>query len=363
VLSSVHAFTEGTIGYWFLAFISIVLLSSLVLLAGRSEELHSEGSLDNPASRETVFLVNNLLLTGFCFTVLLGTLFPLAAEAVRGVKVSVGAPFFNKMTVPICVALLFLVGVGPALPWRGAEMDYIKRRFLPPAALGFIVLAASVLLGVRSVFAALAFSFAAFSLVSNLQEFIDGARARMRAQSESFGIALGRLMRSNPRRYGGYIAHLGVVMVALGITASSTFRTEREATLHPGDTLALGRYTVRFDQLWAKDEPQRFVVGADLAVMNGAQVSDRISPHLNFYRGSAEPVTTPAVRSRVDSDLYINLLAFERDGTTATIHMIIQPLVGWMWFGGLIVGLGAAFSMTPARNRARVAKPKEAVAA
>jgi cytochrome c-type biogenesis protein CcmF len=181
VISSVHAFGEGPIGIYFLAFIAITLVVSLVLLMGRSNELRSNGSLDNMASRETVFLGNNLLLTAFTFTVLLGTLFPILAEAVRGVKVSVGAPFFNRMTIPICVALLFLVGIGPMLPWRVANMQELKRKADRPLIAAASRWCSAGALGMRDFWGVLAFTFSAWALVANVQEFVLGTAARRRA--------------------------------------------------------------------------------------------------------------------------------------------------------------------------------------
>jgi cytochrome c-type biogenesis protein CcmF len=353
VLSSVHAFSEGPIGIYFLAFIAVVLVFSLVLLLGRSSELHSDGKLDNPVSRETIFLVNNLLLTAFTFTVLLGTLFPLIAEATRGVKVSVGAPFFNRMTVPICASLLFLVGVGPALPWRGATAEYLKKKLLPPAIAMLVAAALAVTIGARSVYSILAFAFAGFALTTNLQEFWQGARARQRAHGESFGSALYRLVRSNNRRYGGYIAHIGVIAVALGIAASSEFKIERQATLRPGESMQVRNFTVRFDEVWGKQEPQRFVVGADLTVFKGNREIGKMDPRMNFYssRGN-EPVPTPDVRERPGGDLYVNLMAFQRDGSNITLSVIIEPLVGFIWLGGFIVAFGALVGLMKPRKRA-----------
>ncbi len=352
VLSSVHAFTEGTIGFYFLGFIALVLLFSMAVLAGRSSELHSQGQLDRMLSRETVFLLNNLLLTAFCFTVLLGTLFPLLAEALRGVKVSVGAPFFNKMTVPLAVGLLFLLGVGPVLPWRGGKAEYLRKQFLVPALAALFVAGASIIGGVRNVYTVLAFTFGAFALVANLEQFVSGAGARMRAHHEAPLLALGRLVAANRRRYGGYIAHIGVITVAIGIAASSTFRAERETTLKPGQSVSVRGYTVRFDGLWAKDEPQRFVVGATMSALGADQQPyAQMEPRLNFYGGRSEPITTPAVRSRPDNDLYINLLAFERDGSSATVHVIVEPLVYWMWLGGLIVAFGGLVGIVPLPRR------------
>jgi len=354
VISSVHAFSEGPIGIYFLVFISIILLVSLVLLTGRSSELNSEARIDAPMSRETVFLLNNLVFTVFTFTVLLGTLFPLVAEAVRGVKVSVGAPFFNRMTVPLCAMLLFLVGVGPVLPWRAADMQQLKKKLVVPGAAFLIAAVLGFAAGARNVYALLAFGFAAFALVCNLEEYVIGVRARRRAHGESLLSATGRLFAANNRRYGGYLAHIGLIMVAVGITASSTFRHEREATLTPGETFQSGKYTIRFEELWARDEPQRFSVGAEVSVFIRDRQVGTLHPKLNYYRGRDEPVPTPAVRSRLDRDLYLNLLAFQRDGSNATFTILVEPMVFWIWAGGFVVALGALLGVLPMRRRATI---------
>lgn len=350
VLSSVHAFAEGPIGYYFLGFIAVTLVLSLALLAGRSPQLKSEGRLDSPASRETVFLLNNLLLTAFTFTVLLGTLFPLVAEALRGVKVSVGGPFFNRMTLPLCMALLFLGGVGPALPWRSARPGELRRKLLGPTAAFVVTVVACVVFRVPSVYGVLAFGFGAFSLVGNAQEFVLGAAARRRAHGENPFAALGRLMAANRHRYGGYTAHLGVVALAVGIAASSVYRAEHEQTLRPGESMRAGAFTLKLERLWGAEEPQRFVVGADVRVFREGKDLGLIDPRLNFYRVRNEPVPTPAVRSRM-TDLYVNLMAFERDGSTATLSVVLEPLVIWIWLGGGIVALGALIALWPERRR------------
>jgi cytochrome c-type biogenesis protein CcmF len=348
ILSSVHAFASGEIGYYFLGFIALTLLFSVTLLAGRSTELRSEGRLDGVVSRDTVFLVNNLLLTVFTFTVLLGTMFPLVAEAFRDVKVSVGAPFFNRMTTPISVSLIFLMGVGPALPWRRAIADDVRRKLLKPAIAMLVTAIAAVALGVPSIYGVLAFAFGAFAAVSNGQEFVAGARARMRAHGERAHIALGRLVRANRHRYGGYVAHMGVVVFAVGIAASSEFRQEHQRTMRPGDTVSVAGYDLRLERIWAAEEPQRAVVGVDVAVSRAGRSLETMNPRLNFYRSRDEPVPTPAVRSRM-TDLYLNLMAFEADGSRATITILIEPLVSWIWTGGGIVVLGVSIALWPER--------------
>ncbi len=352
IVSSVHAFTQGTIGYYFLGFITLCLIASLVLVAGNSEALRSEGRLDSAASRETVFLFNNLFLTGFTFVVVLGTLFPLVAEAFKGVKVTVGAPFFNKMTIPICVALLFLMGVGPSLPWKSATKEQLKRLFVAPAAVALSIIVIAVVMGMRDVYGIAAFAFAGFALVCNLREYLVGAQARRRAHGEALPLALVRLVGANRRRYGGYLAHIGIITVAAGVTASSSFRFEREATLKPGQVMPVkGELSVRLKELWGKDEPQREVVGADVEILNGTTVVGMLDPRMNFYKSQDQPVPTPAVRSRPTGDVYINLMAFTPDGQSATLRVILEPFVGWIWFGGLIVALGAVVSAWPVSRR------------
>jgi cytochrome c-type biogenesis protein CcmF len=351
ILSSVHAFTQGAIGYYFLAFIAFVLLFSLVLIAGQSGRLRASGTLDAAISRESVFLLNNLLFAAFTFTVVLGTLFPLVAEALRGVKVSVGAPFFNSMTLPMGMALIFLAGVGPALPWKRATREELRSQLAPPAIAFGVVLALSLVLGARNPYAVLTFAFGAFALVANAREFWTGARARMRAQNESGPLALLRLIGSNRHRYGGYVAHIGIIVVVVGIAASTTFKTESEATLRPGGMIVVRGMTVRLDRVWGQEQPQRFVVGADVSLLKNGRVIGVLTPRQNFYPTSEQPVPTPSVRSRAAADVYINLMAFDERGASATLRVLVEPLVAWIWFGGLIVVFGAGIASWPPRRR------------
>ncbi len=355
IISSVHAFTQGTIGYYFLGFIAFVLVSALFMVAGNSDKLASEGRLDAPLSRETVFLLQNLLFTTFMFTVLIGTLFPLVAEAARGVKVSVGTPFFNRMSVPLMVALLFLMGVGPALPWKKGAGPELKGRLLPGVVLGAALAIVALVAGARNVYSVLAFAFAGFALAVNAGEFVRGANARVKAQGEPWVVALSRLISGNRRRYGGYIAHIGVVLVALGVAASSTFRTEQEATLKPGETVTVAGHTVRFKNAWGKQEPQREVIGATMELMDGARVVGTAEPRMNYYPTSQQPVPTPDVRSMLSGDLYFNLMAFKQDGSNVTVKVIWEPLIPWIWFGGLVLCIGAIVGMLPQRQRVAAA--------
>ena len=351
VLSSVHAFGEGPIGMYFLGAIAIVLVASFALVAGNTEQLSSEARLDGVAARETVMLLNNLMLTAFTFTVLVGTLFPIIAEAARGVKVSVGEPFFNKMTLPLIAALLFLMGVGPALPWRRASKAVVRRQLLPPLIGAVIAAIAAIAAGTQQVYGVLTFSFAAFALVANAREYVTGVRARMEVRHESALTALGRLVRANRRRYGGYIAHFGIIAVAVAIAASSSFRREYEATLKKGESMAVGAYSVRLVEVYGREEPQRSRIAATVAVLKDGNEIGRLDPAMNFYPTSQQPIPTPAVRSRAWGDIYVNLMAFRPDGSNATLKVIVEPLVPWIWAGGGIIVLGALVSMFPTRRR------------
>jgi len=356
ILSSVHAFTTGAIGYYFLGFIALVLGTTLVLVAGHSDRIRTKGSLGGAASRETVFLLNNLFLTAVMLTVLVGTLYPLIAEAIRGVKVSVGEPFFNRMAVPAMVSLIFLMGVGPSLPWGSTTWADARKRLVPPSIGAFIMGAIALLAGARGIYAILAFAFVGYAAMGNLREYWIGMRARRRAHGESWPTAFVRLIGGNRRRYGGYVAHIGALLVALGVTASSTFRTEREATLLPGETLTVAGRTVRLKGVWGREEPQRSVIGATLDVLaKDGTVAGTVEPRMNFYRVSDQPVPTPDVRSSFKGDLYINLMAFEPDGANATVKVIVEPLVPWIWFGGFVVVLGAIIGMFHGGRRKSVA--------
>lgn len=358
ILSSVHAFTTGAIGYYFLAFIAIVLVTTLILVAGNSERIQTKGKLGGAASRETVFLLNNLFLTAVMLTVLVGTLYPLVAEALRGVKVSVGVPFFNRMALPAMVSLLFLMGVGPALPWGSTTWVEARKRLYPPGIGAVIMGAVALIAGARNIYAILAFACVGYAAVGNLREFWIGMRARHRAHGESWPTALLRLIAGNRRRYGGYVAHIGVLLIALGITASSTFRSEREATLTPGQTLTVAGHTVRLKNLWGREEPQRSVIGATMDVLgkNGAVIGT-MEPRMNYYRVSDQPVPTPDVRSRISGDLYINLMAFESNGANATVKVIVEPFVPWIWFGGLVIVIGAIIGLGYAGRTAVATDP------
>jgi cytochrome c-type biogenesis protein CcmF len=231
---------------------------------------------------------------------------------------------------------------------------------LPLGALATTVLV-SLAAGVRDPFALLAFAFGAFALTTNLLQFWIGARARRAAHAESWPVALARLISGNRHRYGGYLAHIGVLLCAVGIAASSAFKTEREVTLTPGESVRVGSLDVRLDGVWGRDEVARTSIGADVSVLENGRVIAKLEPRQHFYPSSDNPIPTPAVRSTVRRDVYVNLMAFSDKGSSATVRVLVEPLVVWIWVGGGIVCLGALVGLWPRRRRspqaAAVAQP------
>lgn len=351
ILDSVHAFTEGVIGPLFLGFIALVMVASLVLIAWRSDRLHSPGSLDAVVSRESSFILNNLVFVAFTFTVLLGTTFPLIVEAVNGNRVSVGPPYFNMVTVPLGLLLLFLMGVGPALPWRRTNAERLRRTFWLPTAAGIAVLLIALALGVRRVYPLVTFAFAGFVMTTIVEEFRKGVAARRRIAGVSSPRALGQILVRNNRRYGGYIVHTGIVVTIVALAISGTWRFEREVTLRKGEAMVLGDYGVRLDDVWGKEDPQRFVVGGTFTVFHRGDEVAQLEPRMNYYPNSQQPIATPAVRSTLREDLYLTLMAFDsEEGSHATVRAIVNPAVPWLWIGGMIVALGAILAIAPRRR-------------
>src|SRR5262249_22372975 len=216
IIGSVHAFTQGSIGVFFLAFLALVLVGSFSLLASRMERLRGQGELDSVVSRESAFLLNNLLLVAAAFTVFFGTVFPLLSEAARGVKVSVGAPFFNLVNIPIFLGLLFLMGVGPLIAWRRASADNLRRNFLKPVLVGIVAAAAFRLLGVGNAIVLTAFGLVGFVGGTIALDYVRAVRARRRS-GDDWGAATWGLLRRQNRRYGGFVVHLGILVIALGV--------------------------------------------------------------------------------------------------------------------------------------------------
>ncbi len=354
VLESVHAFTEGIIGPLFLGFIAIVAIVSLALIGWRSDRLHAPGHLDGVVSRESAFILNNLLFVAFTFTVLLGTTFPLIVEAINQNRVSVGPPYFNKVSIPIGLLLLFLMGIGPALPWRRTTPEKLRRTFIVPVLVGLASFAVVFALGMRELWPLVTIGFAGFVMATIVEEFRKGISARKRISGVSTPVAFWQILTRNNRRYGGYVVHTGIVVIIVALAISGTWRSEREVTLNQGEHMVLGDYVVQFDEVWGEQQPQRFVVGSTFTVFREGKNLGQLQPRMNYYTGSQQPIATPAVRSSLKEDLYLTLMAFDQErGAYATVRAILNPAVPWLWIGGMIVALGGILAVAPQRGAGR----------
>jgi cytochrome c-type biogenesis protein CcmF len=351
VIASVHAFSQGSIGVLFLSFLGLVLMLALALLAWRWEALGAQGELDSVISRESAFLLNNVLLVAAAFTVFFGTVFPLLSEAIRGVKVSVGMPFFNQVNVPLFLSLIFLMGVGPLIAWRRASLDNLKRNFVWPVTVGIAGAAVFRLLGVRSTIAVLSLALTVFVAATMAVDVVRATRARLR-RGEHVPGALARLLLQQNRRYGGFVVHLGILVVVIGVTGSQAWSVQTETTLRRGEHSDLAGYRVRFDGLAAGEESNHFKVTGTFTVTNGRAAVTVLQPVKKFYPQVQSPIASVDYRLGLREDLYLVLGDFTRDGSQATVRLQVNRLVSWIWIGGLVLTLGTVLALVPERRRA-----------
>jgi len=350
IIGSVHSFTQGTIGYFFLGFLALVLLGSFSLLASRMERLRAEGVLDSVVSRESTFLLNNLFLVAATFTVFFGTVFPLISEAVRGVKISVGAPFFNLVNIPVFLALLFLMGVGPLIAWRRASAGNLKRNFLKPVLAGLVAAAALRALGVANGLVLTAMALVVFVAGTIALDLFRAVRARRRSGDDWGAATWGLLLRQN-RRYGGFIVHLGILVIALGVAGSQAWSVQKEVTLDKGQSMELAGYQVRFDGLSASEESNHAKVTGTFMVTNGRAGGYLLYPAKKFYAQEQSPIAYVDYRLGWIEDVYLVLGDFARDGSHATVKLQVNRMISWLWLGGLVLTLGAGLAILPDARR------------
>src|SRR5215218_2405687 len=356
VIASVHSFTQSNVGYFFLAFLVVICVLAFTLLYTRWPLLEADVRLESMVSREAAFLFNNLLLVGIAFSVLWGTLFPILSELVKGTKITVGPPFFNRVNVPLGLLLLGLTGVGPLIAWRKASTANLRRQFIGPVAAGGTTLVLLLAAGMRDFYALVALALAGFVAGTIGQEFYRGIRARRRMHGESAALAFGRLIGRNRRRYGGYIVHAGILIYFVAF-AGMAFKQEREATLKPGDSVEMTspfghRYRFTHVGISQYETLNRIVSAATLEVMKdghstGIMTSEKRQHVDSFKRPTFEPSTEVGIRSNLQEDLYI-VFAGSVNGTEEAVYRFnINPLVWWVWFGGFVLAMGGILTMWP----------------
>ena len=348
VLASVHAFAESATGPVFFGFLIAVVGGVTALVFLRSPRLRAEHDFHSLVSREAGFVVNNFLFVAVILVTLGGTFYPLVSEMVRGVRVTVGQPFFNQVNGPLLLAIVALMGVGPLLPWREGSPGRVVASGLPAAALGAATVGALAVLGMREPLALLAFAVIAFTFFVTMREFVSGALSRQRMTGEAFGTALVRLVRRDHRRFGGYAVHAGVTVIALAVVASTFFQVERRLELTPGETATVRRFELTNRGLFSAPPDgngveRRLLAPIDVQAGGGAR---EIVAERRFYEGYQEPSTKIAILGGPIDDLYVVLQAFKEDGA-AVFVVFVNPLVFWLWVGGGIALLGAWMTLWP----------------
>jgi cytochrome c-type biogenesis protein CcmF len=367
VIASVHSFTQSSVGYFFLVFLVVMAVASWVLYATRLPLLTAEAKLESMVSREASFLFNNLLLIGIAFSVLWGTLFPILSEAVQGTKVTVGPPFFNQVNIPLGLGLLALTGIGPLIAWRRASVPNLRRQFAVPVTAGVFVLLILLVAGMRDVGALMAIGLGGFVTATVAQEFGRGARARHRQYGEPVALAAVRLIGRNRRRYGGYIVHLGIVLLFIAF-AGMAFKTETQATLRPGESATLKSpyghvYTLTHLGISQYNALNRQVTAALVDVRRDGKLIGRLKTEKRQHvdalgNPTFEPSTEVGIRSGLREDLYVVLGGLVNGTEQAVYRFTINPLVWWVWFGGYVLVFGGLIVLWPGGGQQAVKGPR-----
>ncbi|HEV2257090.1 MAG TPA: heme lyase CcmF/NrfE family subunit [Streptosporangiaceae bacterium] len=348
VLSSVHAFAQTSVGPAYLAFLTLVLLAGFGLVAWRLPTLRTPASLTSAISREGAFVANNMLLLAAAAIILLGTTFPLVVQAVSGQQVTIGGPYFRSSVTPVFLLILLLAGTAPLLPWRATNRSRALRRLRVPATAAALVMIATAWAGVRHVAVVAAFGLATLVFVTSAQEIGSGLAIGRRGVR---GGALRALVRGR-RRHAGLVVHLGLALVALGITASSSLGQQTQVTLKTGQSTVFGGQILRYQGLHADQQPQRVVLTTTVSVTNPSGASaGTLDPRMNLYPAATEPIGSPSIRRGIIWDLYASVISLQDDGGSATFRFYRNPGVNWLWFGGLVMALGGVAAAWPTRRR------------
>ncbi len=350
ILQSVHDFGATGLGGYFLVFMVVTGMGSVLLIVESYSELRSEHSLESLISRESTFLFNNVILLAIAFSTFFGTVFPLISEVVTGNKLTVGEPFFNMVNTPLFLMLLAITGFCPLISWRKASLKNLKQNFMLPfgmAVVGGILL---LVFGIREIYALIAFTLSIFVASTIVLEFIGGARARKKLTGETFVLALPRVVWRLRRRYGGYIVHFGMVLMVVGITGSSVYKQEAEVTLQKGEIMSIGDYTLQYNDFSSYQDRNRTVYAASLGVTKNGKPAGTITTERRYYINADQPTTEVSLKMSAKEDLYLTMpMIGEND--SITIKAAVNPLMIWGWIGGMLMVIGGIVAIIPTAKR------------
>jgi cytochrome c-type biogenesis protein CcmF len=356
VVSSVHAFAQSPIGKYFVIFLAIGIAATVILILERSKYLKSEARLESVVSRESSFMFNNLILVASCFAVLWGTMFPVISEALTGEKISVDAPFFNRINIPIGLALILLTGIGPLIAWRRSSLESLRRAFFIPTIAAAVLMIGLAVLGVyEHPYALVSFGLCMFVTATIVTEFWKGASAIRAKDGVGLIPAAIELTHRNTRRYGGYLVHMGIVFMFIGYTGAA-FDLDVTKEVRPGGNFALGHYNIHVVNIESGENDtyawQKLTVEAS---RNGSPLG-QLFPERRLYKASQQPTSEVSIRRRLNEDLYVNFAGLSADNQRAVIQAYVFPLVSWIWIGFWVLAFGTIVCLIPNKVRLSYAR-------
>jgi cytochrome c-type biogenesis protein CcmF len=355
VVQSVHAFSRSEIGKYFVSFLAIGIAATVYLILDRLDYLKSESQLESVVSRESSFLFNNLILLASCFAVLWGTLFPVISEYATGDKISLDADWYNRLMVPIGLFLLFLTGVGPLFAWRRTSIESLRRNFQYPGIAALVLIAVLIAAGMRNFYALISFGFCLFVALTVMVEFYKGGHSIASKNDMSLVRAMIELTHRNTRRYGGYLVHMGIVLMFIGFTGHA-FNQSEVKELNNGDRMRVGNYDLKMIDLKQGENELYAWHRATIAVSKNGQSLGILEPEKRFYIASKQGTSEIGIRQRPNEDLYLNFGGMSDDNQRAVIQAYVFPLVSWIWVGGLVLIGGTLICLVPSKIKMQYAR-------
>jgi len=355
LVQSVHAFAQSEIGKYFVTFLAVGVAATAYLIIDRLDYLKSEAQLESVISRESSFLFNNLILLASCFAVLWGTLFPKISEAISGDQISLDADWYNRLMVPIGLFLLFLTGVGPLFAWRRTSIDRLRRNFQWPGIASLVLVGALFAAGIHKPYALISFGFCLFVALTVIIEFYKGANSIAGRTGMNLLRATVELTHRNTRRYGGYLVHMGVVLIFIGFTGHA-FDQKDVKEMNQGDTMRIGHYALQLARIEQGENANYLWYRGVFAVSKDGQPLGTLQPEKRLFKASKESTSEVAIRMRPNEDLYVNFGGMSDDNQRAVIQAFVNPLVTWVWLGGLVLIGGTLICLVPSKVKMQYAR-------